>query len=112
MQTQAAQKTKKGSGQKQKPATQGEPKITTNLKHATSAVGAHFDDETAIAALAYQYYQEEGCPEGREQEHWMRAKEELERRRTMASPSTSTIDRASKPSKLDAQVEEAMHLDR
>jgi hypothetical protein len=67
------------------------------------------DEETAIAALAYRYYQEEGCPEGRQQEHWTRAKEELERSRRTAPARRKS---ESKPTEADAQVEEFMHLDR
>ena len=91
-------------------SSQGEPKAS-NLKHATSAVGAHLDDETAIAALADQYFKDEGSPEGREQEYWMKAKEEVERqRRVPAAPAAP--DQKSRPTEFDLQVEEAMHLDR
>ena len=30
-----------------------------------------------IAALAYAQWQEEGCPEGTHEEHWLRAEREL-----------------------------------
>lgn len=40
-----------------------------------SAVGQHFEEE--IARLAYRYYEKEGRPEGRAEEHWRRAQEEL-----------------------------------
>jgi hypothetical protein len=40
-----------------------------------SADGAHFEEE--IARLAYRYYEEEGRPEGRAEEHWRRAQEEF-----------------------------------
>ena len=30
-----------------------------------------------IAALAHRFYEEEGCPEGRAEEHWQRAVEAL-----------------------------------
>jgi hypothetical protein len=30
-----------------------------------------------IQERAYQIWQEEGCPEGREQEHWLRAEAEI-----------------------------------
>ena len=42
---------------------------------STSAVGLHFDEQ--IALLAYRYYEEEGRPEGRAEEHWHRAEKEL-----------------------------------
>ncbi len=35
------------------------------------------DPQRAIAALAYRYYLEEGRPEGRSQEHWLRAEHTL-----------------------------------
>lgn len=43
--------------------------------------------DTDIAALAHRYYEEEGRPEGKAQEHWMRALQELERQTTSAPPS-------------------------
>jgi len=41
----------------------------------TSADGLRFEEE--IAALAHRYYEEEGRPEGRAEEHWHRAQQEL-----------------------------------
>ena len=37
-------------------------------------------DEERIRALAYSIWIEEGQPEGRELDHWMRARGELERK--------------------------------
>jgi Protein of unknown function (DUF2934) len=37
-------------------------------------------DEERIRALAYSIWMEEGQPEGRELDHWMRARGELERK--------------------------------
>lgn len=34
----------------------------------------------AIAFRAWQIWQEEGCPEGRDKEHWLRAEKEMSRR--------------------------------
>lgn len=31
----------------------------------------------AIAARAYEIWQEEGCPEGQAEQHWLRAEQEL-----------------------------------
>ena len=45
-----------------------------------SAVESSFDEETEIAALAYRFYEEEGRPEGRADEHWFRAERELRER--------------------------------
>jgi hypothetical protein len=36
-------------------------------------------NETAIAALAYQLWQERGCPIGSDQEDWFRAEEDLKK---------------------------------
>ncbi len=33
--------------------------------------------EAEIARLAYRYYEEEGRPEGRADEHWLRAEREI-----------------------------------
>jgi hypothetical protein len=37
----------------------------------------HSDEEAEIAALAYRFYCEEGCPEGKAHEHWSRAAREV-----------------------------------
>ena len=44
---------------------------------------AVFDDvgEVEIAVLAYQYWEERGCPIGSDQEDWFRAEETLKNRR-------------------------------
>jgi hypothetical protein len=51
-----------------------------------------------IAALAHQYYLEEGCPEGRAEAHWLRAEAWLKAKAAKAS-----ITPASSP-------EPALHL--
>ncbi len=38
------------------------------------------DFEQEIAALAHQYWMEEGCPQDRSVQHWERAERELRRR--------------------------------
>lgn len=48
------------------------------------AVAQHFEYEVEVAALARQYYEEEGRPEGRSIDHWLRAEREIRRR--MAAP--------------------------
>lgn len=50
------------------------------LESSISAIGANLDEETAIATLAYRFYEEEGRPEGMAEEHWLRAERELRRR--------------------------------
>jgi hypothetical protein len=37
-----------------------------------------------IAALAYALWQEDGCPEGTDKEHWLRAEQELATNREIA----------------------------
>ncbi|WP_147263261.1 hypothetical protein [Roseimicrobium gellanilyticum] len=77
-----------------------------------SAVGAHFDEETSLEALAYEYSQAEGSGKGPTKAHWDRAREELARRWLQGAPSEGVSKSASKPSADDLRVEEAMHLGR
>ena len=42
------------------------------METGSSAIG-----ESEIAALAYHYWQERGCPEGCPEEDWLRAEREL-----------------------------------
>lgn len=42
---------------------------------SNSPDGANLDEE--IARLAHRYYEEEGRPEGRAEEHWLRAEREI-----------------------------------
>jgi len=72
-----------------------------------SAVGSHFDEAVEIAALAQKFYEQEGRPEGRSLEHWLRAEQELHRR---AMPPTRKIS-ARPPTEADIRTEEMMHLD-
>ena len=43
----------------------------------SSPIRVHSDEEAEIAALAYRFYCEEGCPEGKAHEHWLRAEREV-----------------------------------
>lgn len=45
-------------------------------------------DANQIAALAYQLWQERGCPSGSDQEDWFRAEQEL-KNRTGSVPTTT-----------------------
>ena len=72
-----------------------------------SAVGSHLDEEAEIATLAYRYYEEEGYPEGRSHEHWLRAEQEVRGRTDSAAPKTPEAE----PTHADARTEEIMHLD-
>lgn len=42
-----------------------------------SAVGSQAEEQAEIAILAHRYYEEEGRPEGRSHEHWLRAEQEI-----------------------------------
>lgn len=84
----------------------------TSRMISESGVGAHFDEETSLEALAYQYSQAEGSDKGPTKEHWDRAREEIARRWLQAAPSGSASKSPAKPSADDIRVEEAMHLDR
>jgi|GEM_PF-2053394 len=77
------------------------PNLNMYEQHpSVSAVGSHLDEE--VAKLAHQYYEEEGRPEGRAHEHWLRAERELQEKTREGggrrSPSTGS------------GTEEAMHL--
>jgi hypothetical protein len=70
-----------------------------------SAVAQHFEYEVEVAALARQYYEEEGRPEGRSLDHWLRAEREIRRRMGISKAPDSV------PDSQHPEVEEAMHLD-
>jgi hypothetical protein len=55
-----------------------------NPPSSVSRAGSYLDEEAEIAALAYRFYEEEGRPEGRASDHWLRAEREL---REQAPPS-------------------------
>jgi hypothetical protein len=38
---------------------------------------SYVDQEAEIAALAYRFYEEEGRPEGKASDHWLRAEREI-----------------------------------
>jgi hypothetical protein len=40
----------------------------------------HPDTQAKIAELAHRFYEEEGCPDGRADEHWTRAEREFHER--------------------------------
>jgi hypothetical protein len=71
---------------------------------SVSAIGSHLDDKTAIAVLARRYYEEEGCPEGKSLEHWLRAERELH------PPVAPSKAEEPPPDAEGRRVEEAMHL--
>lgn len=73
---------------------------------SVSALAQHFEYETQVAALAQRYYEEEGCPEGRALDHWLRAEEEVRRRSRHADPSEGKSSGESVGA--ESQFEEAM----
>ena len=75
------------------------------LPPPTTAIGACFDEQMEIASLAHRYYEEEGCPEGRALEHWLRAEHELHGKTTPPHMDDTP------PTPEDLLTEEAMHLD-
>ncbi len=55
---------------------------------AAQAAGVEQDcNQDGVAALAYQMWQERGCPIGSDQEDWFRAENELKNRRVAAGAS-------------------------
>ena len=56
-----------------------------------SSIRVHSEEEAEIAALAYRFYCEEGCPQGKEHEHWLRAEREL-RGRTPVRTASSQVE--------------------
>ena len=44
--------------------------------------GASEPTDEEIALAAYRLWLKEGCPHGRDREHWLQAREELKRART------------------------------
>jgi hypothetical protein len=49
----------------------------TEEDSSSSAEGSYVEQEAEIAALAYRFYEEEGRPEGRASDHWLRAEHEI-----------------------------------
>jgi hypothetical protein len=71
-----------------------------------SAVGRHFDEEIEIAAMALQYFDEAGCPEGHHPEFWLRAEREFHEKH-MARPVAMA---AAGPTAKDEEILEEMLL--
>jgi len=53
----------------------------SNSEEETQLAPTAPEDETAIAALAYQLWLERGCPIGSDQEDWFRAEKILKSRK-------------------------------
>jgi hypothetical protein len=57
----------------------------TGLAHELPVVSSEIHPMQAdIAALAYALWQEKGCPEGTQEEDWLRAEQELTANREVA----------------------------
>jgi hypothetical protein len=63
----------------------------------SSPIRLHSDEEAEIARLAYRYYCEEGCPEGRAHEHWLRAEREVSGRAGSSAPDNPPVARVENP---------------
>lgn len=62
--------------------------------------------EEQVKELAYSMWQQEGCPEGKDVEHYYRAKQALEERENSAAPAStpaSTLTRSSTPPKSSSK---------
>jgi len=57
--------------------SQAHPLLGTHLMNSSSTSPSSTDPRRSITALAYGYYLEEGRPEGRAEEHWLRAERTL-----------------------------------
>ena len=85
-----ATRTKKGNGKDAACTGAAAPSGTTAAKRKTASIkdsgksGCAVEvtrtdavDHSAIAHRAWEIWQREGCPEGRELEHWLKAEQEL-----------------------------------
>jgi hypothetical protein len=59
---------------------------------SSSAEGSYVDQEAEIAALAYRFYEEEGRPEGRASDHWLRAEREIRKQDQPAKLNPTQVD--------------------
>lgn len=60
-------------------------KQATRLAHEPPAASSEIHPtHEEIAALAYAQWQENGCPQGKHEEHWLRAEQELLANREVA----------------------------
>lgn len=55
------------------------------------------NDEQRIRERAYQIWEEEGQPEGKEAEHWRRAREEAEPGQPQSEPPTDSLESGATP---------------
>jgi Protein of unknown function (DUF2934) len=64
----------------------------TEKDSSSSAEGSYVDQEAEIASLAYRFYEEEGRPEGRASDHWLRAEREIRKQDQPAKLSPTQAD--------------------
>jgi Protein of unknown function (DUF2934) len=62
-----------------------QPKSPMTEDSSSSTDRSYVDQEAEIAALAYRFYEEEGRPEGRASDHWLRAEREIRKESQPAS---------------------------
>lgn len=75
---------------KKSPGTQPLKTAVTTRAHSDenvqdSSSSRSNDLQQEIAALAYKIWQEQGCPEGREEQHWRQAEQAVTRDALLAS---------------------------
>lgn len=49
--------------------------VTGPLKFDIKGIPTHEECRSLIAKLAYQYWLDDGCPHGKDQEHWLKAEQ-------------------------------------
>jgi len=65
--------------------------------------GAEIDRDEEIRQLAYRYWQEDGCQNGAELQHWLKAEEIwLEEHRPKSEPTAPKSPKGRKPRKSHA----------
>jgi len=63
---------KKNSGQSLR-----EKSSPSTSQQAENQISSDWPPADAIAARAYKIWQQQGCPEGREEQHWWQAEQEI-----------------------------------
>lgn len=84
--SQTAPVKKTTAASKKSPATKSLVKTAAGTAHqAEKSVTNSGVQAEEIAARAYKIWQQQGCPEGREQQHWSQAEQEIIRDGSCAS---------------------------
>ena len=74
--TATAKKATAGSKKSSVKKPQVKPAVATNHKGEKSATNSRPSTDE-IAARAYKIWQQQGCPDGREAQHWWQAEQEI-----------------------------------